>query len=70
MTNNYFDSQNEPTPIQWPTDTWLQKRLVFLKKKSPKFETIFCSQCGQEFGPGDHGYSHCRDHRHDRRNGN
>ena len=29
----------------------------------PKFENVYCSQCGQEFGPGDHGYSSCEDHR-------
>ncbi len=29
----------------------------------PRFNTVSCSQCGQTFGPGDHGYSHCDDHR-------
>jgi hypothetical protein len=28
-----------------------------------KFEKTFCSQCGGEFGPGDHGFSHCSTHR-------
>jgi hypothetical protein len=27
-----------------------------------RFAVTFCSQCGGEFGPGDHGFSHCRDH--------
>jgi len=27
-----------------------------------KFENVSCSQCGQSFGPGEHGYSHCSDH--------
>jgi hypothetical protein len=27
-----------------------------------KFEKTYCSQCGREFGPGDHGYSDCRSH--------
>lgn len=27
-----------------------------------KFKNVSCSQCGGSFGPGDHGYSHCRDH--------
>ena len=27
-----------------------------------RFKTTFCSQCGQAFGPGDQGYSHCQDH--------
>jgi hypothetical protein len=30
-----------------------------------KFQKTYCSQCGGEFGPGDHGYSHCSDHRKD-----
>ena len=28
----------------------------------PKFKETFCSQCGQEFGPGDEGYSSCKSH--------
>ena len=34
-----------------------------LRVVTPKFYKTYCSQCGQEFGPGDHGYSHCIDHR-------
>ena len=26
------------------------------------FKKVYCSQCGGEFGPGKHGYSHCADH--------
>jgi len=26
------------------------------------FENVSCSQCGRDFGPGNHGYSHCSDH--------
>jgi hypothetical protein len=29
----------------------------------PKFPIVSCSQCGTEFGAGDHGYSYCRHHR-------
>ncbi len=29
----------------------------------PRFNQVSCSQCGQTFGPGDHGYSSCQDHR-------
>lgn len=29
---------------------------------SPRFGHVFCSQCGEDFGPGDEGYSHCVDH--------
>ena len=25
-------------------------------------ENVSCSQCGRDFGPGEHGYSHCADH--------
>lgn len=32
--------------------------------KAPKFQRTHCSQCGGEFGPGDHGFSHCSDHSH------
>lgn len=28
----------------------------------PMFENVSCSQCGESFGPGDHGFSSCRDH--------
>jgi len=28
-----------------------------------KFNNVFCSQCGEDFGPGDHGFSDCRAHR-------
>lgn len=28
----------------------------------PKFQNVSCSQCGEEFGPGDSGFSHCSDH--------
>lgn len=27
-----------------------------------KFENVSCSQCGKDFGPGDHGFSHCDSH--------
>jgi hypothetical protein len=27
-----------------------------------RFEQTSCSQCGREFGPGAHGFSHCADH--------
>ena len=27
-----------------------------------RFEETSCSSCGRSFGPGDHGYSHCKNH--------
>ncbi|SOD42426.1 hypothetical protein [Nitrosovibrio sp. Nv4] len=37
--------------------------------KTPKFDKTFCSNCGGEFGPGDHGYSYCESHEGQRRIG-
>lgn len=28
----------------------------------PRYQNVSCSQCGGKFGPGDAGYSHCKDH--------
>lgn len=30
----------------------------------PMFSNVYCSNCGREFGPGDHGFSHCENHKH------
>jgi len=30
--------------------------------KAPRFQMTYCSQCGCECGPGDSGFSDCRDH--------
>ena len=27
-----------------------------------RWDNVGCSQCGRDFGPGDHGFSHCEDH--------
>lgn len=29
---------------------------------NPRFANVSCSQCGRDFGPGDHGFSHCENH--------
>lgn len=49
--------------VPWPCDT----AKLFLvedveEDKSPRFDKTYCSQCGGGFGPGEHGYSDCRDH--------
>jgi hypothetical protein len=31
-------------------------------RKTGKFNSVFCSQCGGEFAGNYHGYSHCEDH--------
>lgn len=40
-----------------------QQALAPFLAATPRFPKTYCSQCGGEFGPGDSGYSHCRDHR-------
>lgn len=32
-------------------------------REGPRFENVSCSQCGNDFGPGENGFSHCSDHR-------
>lgn len=40
------------------------KAIALAKKwESAKFANVYCSQCGADFGPGDHGYSHCENHK-------
>ena len=51
-----FDSDARYT---WP-DRWSMLRMFV--GSFCKFQNTFCSQCGEEFGPGDSGYSHCQDH--------
>lgn len=29
-----------------------------------RYARTYCSQCGQAFGPGEHGWSHCENHAH------
>jgi hypothetical protein len=31
-------------------------------KVAAKFKNVSCSQCGQDFGPGPHGFSYCDRH--------
>jgi len=33
-----------------------------MKWEKAKFGNTSCSQCGEWFGPGEHGFSHCKDH--------
>ncbi|MCS6455969.1 hypothetical protein NX868_10385 [Burkholderia thailandensis] len=33
-----------------------------LDSDQPRFANVGCSSCGQKFGPGNSGFSHCRDH--------
>lgn len=37
-------------------------RTAPISQASPRYTNVQCSQCGGEFGPGDHGFSHCENH--------
>ena len=37
-------------------------KMINTSSLPPKFANIYCSQCGSDFGPGDHGYSSCISH--------
>lgn len=39
-----------------------------LPASSPRFANVTCSQCAQDFGPGNAGFSHCRNHRSEAEN--
>ena len=64
--------QIDSTAPPWKRETRLE-RLQRLAREAeelksvqrigpPRFPETSCSQCGGSFGPGDHGYSDCRDH--------
>ena len=33
------------------------------KDTKAKFKNVWCSSCGEDFGPGDSGFSHCESHK-------
>ena len=41
-----------------------RERDAFIQQQPSRFERVYCSACGQGFGPGDAGFSHCPDHAH------
>ena len=57
------DDMDIHTAVAW--DSWriAWSAGVQSTKTPPMFAQVFCSQCGQEFGPGYHGFSHCTDHK-------
>lgn len=40
----------------------IQARVRLDQVPAPRFPATYCSSCGGEFGPGNHGFSHCEDH--------
>ena len=43
-------------------DTWAGRQAPATKQHRFRFHNVSCSQCGEDFGPGDHGFSQCADH--------
>lgn len=39
-----------------------QREALVDERIAARFKSVSCSQCGQSFGPGDCGFSHCADH--------
>jgi hypothetical protein len=42
---------------------WLKAQHLPQRKPAFRFAVVSCSQCGKDFGPGDHGFSRCVDHK-------
>ncbi len=53
----------EVRPMTDDENRLINAGLEKLKATQPKFNETSCSQCGAIFGPGDHGYSHCSNHK-------
>ena len=61
LTSVSFNKTEEPTDIH-QADVPLTECKVPNCICKPLFHATYCSQCGKEFGPGNHGYSFCDDH--------
>jgi len=55
--NNYLESVLDD----------IERRISATQERPFMFARTYCSQCGGEFGPGNSGFSHCEDHKNDRR---
>jgi len=42
---------------------WLKAQGLPERKKTFRFNSVSCSQCGRDFGPRDSGFSRCTDHK-------
>lgn len=47
---------------QQPSNDRIREQLGW--KMKPKFEMVYCSQCGKGIGPGNEGFSSCDKHAH------
>ncbi len=41
-----------------------RRAIADVVRLTARFEMTYCSQCGNEQGPGDEGFSNCSDHRY------
>ena len=56
-----FDHENA---LEAAWDAILVPALATLRAATPRWPNVSCSSCGEEFGPGDSGFSHCEHHAH------
>jgi hypothetical protein len=62
LTDLRAQARNDGARIAARRAAWL-KAQGLPEKKSFRFPVVWCSQCGNEFGPGDNGFSRCVDHK-------
>lgn len=55
-----YDSEDEAKAVA--EDMFDVRGVWCAVRYCPRFPNVSCSHCGQEFGPGDAGFSHCEDH--------
>lgn len=57
-----IDLTNLEGPLPGNRDWHTKAMDAITKATKPRFPMTYCSQCGKELGPGDHGVSHCENH--------
>jgi hypothetical protein len=61
LTDLRAQARNDGARIAARRAAWLKAQ--GLPEKTFKFAKVCCSQCGEEFGPRDNGFSRCVDHK-------
>ena len=49
-------------PISTYEATKARRVKEVIVKRVARFKNVYCSSCGEAFGPGDNGFSHCESH--------
>lgn len=62
MTNKQGQTQAQRRSHYTPHQQYVNDFAAAIFGVKPRFEKTYCSQCGCETGPGDSGFSDCRDH--------